>query len=755
MPLQENTIYCGDNLAVLKGFEDNCVDLFYGDPQFFSNKKYETFWGDAQEIRMFEDVWVKRGEGKYGKDINCYLNFMEERIREVYRVLKPTGSFYLHCDWHADAYLRVLCDQIFGYNNCRRQLIWKYFGPSETGKNYPKKHDIIWFYTKGNEWTFNQSAIMVEPDEKTIKRYDKIDETGLRYKNYLQKDGSYKRSYMPEGKPTEVFEIPFIPNNANERLGYPTQKPEALLEIFIKASSNEGDIVLDSWAGCYDDQTEILTDKGWTFFRNLESEDQVASLDYNRMVMVKPLARQSYHYSGDMHAWKSTRCDLLVTPDHNMYVSERKTFPGLHYDLFRFVKSENVKWLSRIKRNCSGSIQESGTIEIPNKIDPVQWCKFLGLWIGDGSVVSKEAKGYKVDIRQIKTNNHPWIENVLNNIKVYWTKNSGDTRFQFSDREVYEYLEKLGKQPVRRIPRDIILNGSLKMLESMIEGLVISDGTIKKGTKVIYTISRGLCDDIAECFVRLGMAVHITSRQPRTEKHKSSDGRDFWSKSVCYCVTGASVRINYALHKPEVVKYDGMVYCVTVPSHVILVRRNDKIVWCGNCGTTLAVAKRLNRKYVGIDISPTACRLVAKRIGYPVDKIIGLPITAEEITNLTGFEFQNTVIRLLDPSLGTITVGKKGADGGIDGTYYDLVISVKKYKAGRKDLDEFVASIYRNKKKKGIFIALDYSSDFIKEIARLDRDDKIKIYPFTVTDLVQGKHHNIINDENRHHGMMF
>jgi len=241
-PFKENTIYCGDNLDILKEFPAECVDLIYIDPPFFSNRTYEVIWGDSYEIRSFEDRW----EG----GIQHYIDWMNPRIEQLHRILKPIGSFYLHADWHADAYLRVLCDQIFGYKNCRRQLIWKYFGPSETTKNYPKKHDTIWFYTKGDEWTFNQSAIMVEPDAKTIKRYDKVDENSKRYKNYLQKDGSYKRSYMPEGTPSEIFEIPFIQNNSKEKLGYPTQKPEALLERIIQASSNEGDLVLDSFCGC-------------------------------------------------------------------------------------------------------------------------------------------------------------------------------------------------------------------------------------------------------------------------------------------------------------------------------------------------------------------------------------------------------------------------------------------------------------------------------------------------------------------------
>jgi SAM-dependent methyltransferase len=161
--------------------------------------------------------------------------------------------------------------------------------------------------------------------------------------------------------------------------------------------------------------------------------------------------------------------------------------------------------------------------------------------------------------------------------------------------------------------------------------------------------------------------------------------------------------------------------------------------FCG-CGTTLAVAKKLNRHFVGEDISPTACRLVAKRVSYPIGDIVGLPLESDEIAALTGYEFQNAVIHLLDPSGKTIKINNKGADGGIDGVYNGLLISVKKYKAGRKDLDEFVATLYRNKKSDGMFIALEYSSDFTKEIARLSREQEITIKHFTLAQLVKGEH---------------
>lgn len=119
-----NTIYAGDCKEVLRHFPENCVDMVYADPPFFSNEQYEVIWGDGYELRAFEDRW-KGG-------IQNYIAWMKERIIECHRVLKDTGLFYLHCDWHAGHYLKVMCDEIFGYNNFRNEIVWCYSGGGHT-----------------------------------------------------------------------------------------------------------------------------------------------------------------------------------------------------------------------------------------------------------------------------------------------------------------------------------------------------------------------------------------------------------------------------------------------------------------------------------------------------------------------------------------------------------------------------------------------------------------------------------------------
>jgi DNA modification methylase len=237
--MEPNSIYCGDCLDVLKRFPDNSVDLIYLDPPFFSNRHYEVIWKDGAEIRAFGDRW-KGG-------INHYVGWMEERIRQCHRVLKDTGSIYVHCDWHAVHYLKVMMDKVFvggGFNN---EIIWVYSrATSPKQKVWGRMHDNILFYSKSHNWTFNVDDVRLPYSESSKSREG--------YTKMFHNEGDLKGGKCklnPLGKfPEDWWNIPIIRPNAEERLGYPTQKPLELLERIIKASSNKGDIVLDPFCGC-------------------------------------------------------------------------------------------------------------------------------------------------------------------------------------------------------------------------------------------------------------------------------------------------------------------------------------------------------------------------------------------------------------------------------------------------------------------------------------------------------------------------
>lgn len=238
--MQLNTIYCGDCAEVLASFPESSVDLIYVDPPFFSNKQYEILWGNGYELRAFEDRW--KG-GKRG--IKNYIAWMEPKIRECYRVLKQTGSIYLHCDWHANAHLRILMDNIFGENYFRNEIIWYYRGGGVPKNDFAKRHATILRYTKSDNYTFNVDDVRDSYSRDSLERLQYV-ARAFRGKKVYDK---YRPN--PEGKhPDDVWLIQPTMPSSKERLGYPTQKPERLLERIVLASSNTMDIVLDPMCGC-------------------------------------------------------------------------------------------------------------------------------------------------------------------------------------------------------------------------------------------------------------------------------------------------------------------------------------------------------------------------------------------------------------------------------------------------------------------------------------------------------------------------
>lgn len=225
----KNKLICGDNLEILFTLEKESIDLIYIDPPFFSNRNYEIVWGDEAEIRSFEDRW----EG----GINVYIDWMKQRVIELHRVLKPKGSLYLHCDWHAVHYLKVMCDEVFGYNRFQNEIIWYYQTGGASKARFSRKHDTILWYTKTGQWKFYGDQIAIARTEKAMERAQ--NPKGAR----IASDDTTKN-------PNDVLIIQQMNPMAKERLGYPTQKPEALLEQIIKVGSDKTDIVLDAFCGC-------------------------------------------------------------------------------------------------------------------------------------------------------------------------------------------------------------------------------------------------------------------------------------------------------------------------------------------------------------------------------------------------------------------------------------------------------------------------------------------------------------------------
>jgi len=304
-----NHIYYGDNLDVMRRFvRDETVDLCYIDPPFNSKRSYNQIYNnvgreDRAQAQAFVDTWtwddhanecleqiksnangvqtkqsialISGLENVLGKSsLLAYLVSMTVRIAEIHRTLKPTGSFYLHCDPTASHYLKLICDAVFPAQggDYLNELIWCYGERGLSKRYFNKKHDVIFLYSKSGNHTFNYKEAAQAYSDTTVKKFRHIEKsTGKRFRLrgrnvpeagalrrqtdvplYLEGEYTY-RQYLEDSEGVlaqDWVEIDFLNQAAAERLGYPTQKPEALLELLLLASSNENDTVLDAYCGC-------------------------------------------------------------------------------------------------------------------------------------------------------------------------------------------------------------------------------------------------------------------------------------------------------------------------------------------------------------------------------------------------------------------------------------------------------------------------------------------------------------------------
>ena len=256
-----NKFYHGDCLSVMNhDIEPNSIDLIYLDPPFFTGKvqkgtakwnpaemevSYEDskkFWGASTKMKNMRDnapEWM-RHIAIERPDFASYLYYMMERLQACHKVLKETGSIYLHCDKKASHYLKMIMDDVFGFDNFRNEIIWHYTGGGRSKTYFSNKHDTIYFYSKSAKYIFNLDQIRV-PYKET---------SGYANSGIKSKSG---KVYMPNPNGTpmdDVWDIPIINPLSPERVGYPTQKPLVLLKHIIEASSNEGDTILDPFCGC-------------------------------------------------------------------------------------------------------------------------------------------------------------------------------------------------------------------------------------------------------------------------------------------------------------------------------------------------------------------------------------------------------------------------------------------------------------------------------------------------------------------------
>ena len=256
----QNKLFINDNLGILNGLNSNSVDLVYLDPPFNSKRCYNAAIGSHAEGSSFKDIWTWQDVNQYQLDIigadypeladfieiigrindksmMSYITYMAQRVIQLHRILKPTGSLYYHCDPTAGHFVKLMLDAIFGRKNFRNEIIWHYQTGGAGKMYFARKHDTIYFYAKSKEAVPNFSEVRDKRSEKSLKRAQNA--KGAR----ISADDDTKM-------PVDVWIIPALNAMSKERTGYPTQKPLALLYRIIKTSCPENGIVLDPFCGC-------------------------------------------------------------------------------------------------------------------------------------------------------------------------------------------------------------------------------------------------------------------------------------------------------------------------------------------------------------------------------------------------------------------------------------------------------------------------------------------------------------------------
>lgn len=238
----DGRVIWGDNLSVMAALlpeYEGRINLIYADPPFFTNRTFRARIGRGEDSRKPSNWKLAEGYHDSWKDVDAYLQFLYERLSLMHRLLAPNGTLYLHLDWHADAYARLILDEIFGADKFVNEIIWAYHGPSPIRTAFNRKHDTILMYAKSKTYVFNVDEIREPYHPNTVATFQSS-----------RKAGFGKAPDLGRGKvPEDWWYFPVVARLHSERTGYPTQKPEALLERMILASSNKGDLVADFFCG--------------------------------------------------------------------------------------------------------------------------------------------------------------------------------------------------------------------------------------------------------------------------------------------------------------------------------------------------------------------------------------------------------------------------------------------------------------------------------------------------------------------------
>lgn len=351
--------------------------------------------------------------------------------------------------------------------------------------------------------------------------------------------------------------------------------------------------------GCYDEQTEVLTDKGWKFFRNLDYRDSICTLDpaSGLIEFHQPTALVSFSHHRRLVSIQNRTLDIMVTPDHNMFVESQQN-ARKHRNAFGFVKARNLQAQSVIKRTGVWTGREVSVFVLPsvtvghyegrqvvlNETPPLQilmdtWLAFLGIWLSDGSVSSNRGT-YRISVAQKAPSRKAAVESLLSSLPFRFEKNDSD--FYCYDKQLGSYLSEFGKAPEKFVP-EYVKELSARQIRIFMDWFAFGDGTMmRNGYRIFYTSSKRLADDLQELLLRVG---RVGTLKPRRRGGRVKIGRhEADAPRSQYEVHERVKKLESWIDRRDIkyVPYEGRVYCAEVRNHVMYVRRNGKPYWCGN-----------------------------------------------------------------------------------------------------------------------------------------------------------------------------
>ncbi len=354
----ENMLIWGENLADMRALPDSCIQLIYADPPFFTNREFSHLYGDSRES-IFSDVWYDGLEG--------YMSWLRPRLVEMRRLLKESGTVYLHLDWHASHYVKVMMDGIFGYGNFLNEVIWHYRDPAGTVRDrFKKKHDTILIYAKrAGKHIFNLDQVRMNYSKGTVDQGRKG----------VISFGRPTKLHSMGKVPEDVWEIPIINSQARERVGYPTQKPLRLLQTVVKASSSEGEMVADFFCGSGTSAVAASSlGRNWI------------AVDSNEVAIRTTMGRLSSMYAD---GWEdNTRLLSVGIAAGDALSSKRSGFPGLA------LRALGIEKGNAPGKSHSGNYRES-VLSIPSRSADGHTSKSGLAFNSDGSSYFIPAEGAK------------------------------------------------------------------------------------------------------------------------------------------------------------------------------------------------------------------------------------------------------------------------------------------------------------------------------------------------------------------------